>query len=213
MMNRPLTIGRLAQATGVPAKTIRYYEQVGALPAPGRSEAGYRQYTKRDVHRLLFIRRARALGLSLKDLKALTAELDHGLCGTMRPHMLNLVRIQLDTVKHQIAEFLILQQQLEQVVHRLQTFPLSDHAESCQCLNVDAAPKQEGSQQPCTSALGGETMDTQQTLDTLTILPTTSCCDGGHCDCGCGCDVVQWSLPSSTAQQPTCGDVTGKATT
>jgi DNA-binding transcriptional MerR regulator len=212
MMNRPLTIGRLAQATSVPAKTIRYYEQVGVLPVPGRSEAGYRQYTQRDVHRLLFIRRARALGLSLKDLKALTAELDNGSCGAMRPQMLNLVCTQLDTVKHQIAEFQLLQQQLEQVVHRLQTTPPSDHTDSCQCLDGDAAPPQEGSQQPCTSVLGENTMDTQQTLATLTLLSTTSCCDDGHCDCGCGCDVVQLSVPAATVQPCTCGDVPEEVT-
>jgi DNA-binding transcriptional MerR regulator len=212
MMNRPLTIGRLAQATGVPAKTIRYYEQVDVLPAPGRSEAGYRQYTKRDVHRLLFIRRARALGLSLKDLKALTAELDNGSCRTMRPHILDLACRQLDTVKHQITELQLLQQQLERVVHRLQASPPSDHAESCQCLDIDAASTQEGSQQPCTSMLGENTMDSQQTLDTFTILPPTSRGDDEQCGCGCGCDVTQLSLPSTTAQQSTRGDVTGKTT-
>jgi DNA-binding transcriptional MerR regulator len=58
-MERPLTVGQLAHATGVPAKTIRYYEQVGVLPVPKRSGAGYRQYSRHDVHRLLFIRRAR----------------------------------------------------------------------------------------------------------------------------------------------------------
>ena len=63
-MERPLTVGQLARATGVPAKTIRYYEQVGVLPVPRRSDAGYRRYSRHDVHRLLFIRRARALGLS-----------------------------------------------------------------------------------------------------------------------------------------------------
>lgn len=212
MMNRPLTIGRLAQATSVPAKTIRYYEQVGVLPVPGRSESGYRQYTQRDVHRLLFIRRARALGLSLKDLKALTAELDNGSCGTMRPQMLNLVRTQLDTVKHQIAEFQLLHQQLEQVAHRLQTAPPSDHAESCQCLDMDDAPPQEGSQQPCTSVLGENTMDTQKTLETLTLLPKTSRSDDGQCDCGCGCDVVQLSVPSATVQPCTCEDVPEEVT-
>ena len=64
-MERPLTVGQLAHTTGVPAKTIRYYEQVGVLPVPRRNPAGYRQYSRHDVHRLLFIRRARALGLSL----------------------------------------------------------------------------------------------------------------------------------------------------
>jgi DNA-binding transcriptional MerR regulator len=84
-MERPLTVGQLARATGVPAKTIRYYEQVGILPVPRRSGAGYRHYSRHDVHRLLFIRRARALGLSLTNLKALTAELDSGECLSMRP--------------------------------------------------------------------------------------------------------------------------------
>jgi hypothetical protein len=67
-MERPLTVGQLARATGVPAKTIRYYEQVGVLPVPRRSTAGYRHYSRHDVHRLLFIRRARALRLSLATL-------------------------------------------------------------------------------------------------------------------------------------------------
>jgi len=103
-MERPLTIGQLARATGVAAKTIRYYEQVGILPAPRRSAAGYRQYARRDVHRLLFIRRARALGLSLPSIKTLTAEFDGGQCLAMRPHLKHLVTEQLRTVRQQLAE-------------------------------------------------------------------------------------------------------------
>jgi DNA-binding transcriptional MerR regulator len=195
-MDKPLTIGALARATSVPAKTIRYYEQVDVLPIPRRSPSGYRQYGQRDVHRLLFLRRARTLGLSLQELKSLTVQLDQGLCGTMRPRLLDLVRAQLDTVQQRIVEFQLLQKQLDRVLHRLLTAPPSDHAESCQCLDRDATPSQEGSQQPCTSVLGGNTMDTQQTLDTFTVLPPTSRCDDEHCDCGCGCGVVQLSLPS-----------------
>jgi len=98
-MERPLTVGQLARAAGVPAKTILYYEQVGVLPMPRRSGAGYRHYSRHDVHRLLFIRRARALGLSLANLKALTAELDSGECLTMRPRLYELVTEQLRTVQ------------------------------------------------------------------------------------------------------------------
>jgi DNA-binding transcriptional MerR regulator len=206
-MDQPLMIGALARATGVTTKTIRYYEQVGVLPAPGRSEAGYRQYTKRDVHRLLFIRRARALGLSLKDLKVLTAKLDDGLCGTMRPRLLELVHLQLDTVQRQIVEFQLLQQQLDQVLRQLLTAPPSDRAEGCQCLDPDAASPGEGSQQPCTLPLGVEVMNTRQTLETFTILPTTSCEGDSGCGCGCGCDVAY--LPVSSVRTPprTRGDV------
>jgi DNA-binding transcriptional MerR regulator len=66
-MEPPLRVGQLAEATSVPAKTIRYYEQVG-VPAASRSAAGYRQYYRRDIDRLLFIRRARSLGLPLARL-------------------------------------------------------------------------------------------------------------------------------------------------
>ena len=70
-MERPLTVGQFARATGVPAKTIRSYEHVGVLPVPRRSEAGSRHYSRHDVYRLLFIRRARGLGLSLPPAPAL----------------------------------------------------------------------------------------------------------------------------------------------
>ena len=120
-MERPLTVSQLAHATGVPAKTIRYYEQVGVLPVPRRSGAGYRQYSRHDIHRLLFIRRARTLGLSLANLKALAAELDSGECLTMRPRLHALVTEQLRTVQQQIAECQLLERQLTQVLQRLQT--------------------------------------------------------------------------------------------
>jgi DNA-binding transcriptional MerR regulator len=115
-MAHALTVGQLAHATGVPAKTIRYYEQVGVLPTPSRSAAGYRQYAQRDVHRLLFIRRARALGLSLLSIKALTAGLDDGQCLTMRPRLQAVVTEHLRTLQQQIAEFQLLEQQLMQVL-------------------------------------------------------------------------------------------------
>src|SRR4029450_6780655 len=96
-----------------------YYEHVGVLPVPRRSEAGYRHYSRHDVHRLLFIRRARALGLSLAHLKALTAELESGACAAMRPRLHALVTEQLRTVQQQMAEFRILERQLSQGVQRL----------------------------------------------------------------------------------------------
>jgi DNA-binding transcriptional MerR regulator len=70
-MASSLTIGQLAQATGVSANhsLLRTGRRVAA---PTSQCPGYRQYSQRDVHRLLFIRRARALGLSLHDLRDLT---------------------------------------------------------------------------------------------------------------------------------------------
>jgi DNA-binding transcriptional MerR regulator len=130
------TIGRLAHATGVSAKTIRYYEQVGVLPVPGRSRSGYRQYTERGVDRLLFVHRARVLGLSLRDVTALSAALD-GPPDHIRPRLRAAVRAHLVAVQRQLVELGRLQEQLEAVLHRLSTSPRRGRAGGrCRCLDV-----------------------------------------------------------------------------
>lgn len=186
-MERPLTVGQLARATGVPAKTIRYYEQVGVLPAPRRSAAQYRQYSRRDVHRLLFVRRARALGLSIPNLKILTAELENGPCLAMRPHLQEMVTTQLRTVQQQITAYQLLARQLAQVLQRLRTAPPSDHTNGCQCLESDPPLAEGASQQSPLCAGQGEPMSTPITLESLTLLTTTT---PGPCGCGCGCEDV-----------------------
>ncbi|HPQ95221.1 MAG: MerR family DNA-binding protein [Thiothrix sp.] len=70
-MPATLTIGKLGQASGVSAETIRYYERSGLLPAPARSASGYRHYTMDDIRRLRFIRRGRELGFSLDEIRSL----------------------------------------------------------------------------------------------------------------------------------------------
>ena len=68
-----MRIGELAAASGVPAKTIRYYEDIGVLDAPPRTPSGYRDDTADAADRLAFIRSARAVGLTLGEIRQIPA--------------------------------------------------------------------------------------------------------------------------------------------
>ena len=86
-------IGALAQQTGCKVETIRFYESVGLLPSPVRGASGHRLYTDADRRRLTFIRRARELGFSMEDVRALLDLADNGDrsavdgCGLARAHL------------------------------------------------------------------------------------------------------------------------------
>ncbi len=134
------TIGQVAESTGITAKTIRFYETVGVLPAPRRTPAGYRQYTAEGVQQLLFVRRARALGLSLHHLKALLAALDGGVHGRVRPRVREVVRAHLSAVQGQIRDLRALERQLEQVLRRMQAPSRTRPAGRCRCLELDDTP-------------------------------------------------------------------------
>ena len=67
-----MSIGEIAEKAGLPAKTIRYYEEIG-LVAPQRGENGYRAFSRNDLHRLAFLARARTLGFSIEDCRTLVA--------------------------------------------------------------------------------------------------------------------------------------------
>ena len=135
-----LTIGQVARRTGVTAKTIRFYEGVGVLPAPTRTAAGYRQYSDEGVQQLLFIRRARALGLPLRHLKALTSVLNGGLRGPVRPRVREVVRAHLSTVQDQIQELELLERQLAQVLRRMKAPSRTRAAGRCRCLEIAGPP-------------------------------------------------------------------------
>ena len=65
-----MNIGEVSRASGLPAKTIRYYEDIGLL-RPARGPNGYRAFSERDVHKLAFLGRSRSLGFSIEECRTL----------------------------------------------------------------------------------------------------------------------------------------------
>lgn len=68
-----MNIGQAAEQSGVSAKMIRYYEQIGLISPPGRTDSNYRVYSADEVHVLRFIKRARTLGFSVEETATLLA--------------------------------------------------------------------------------------------------------------------------------------------
>ena len=114
MENRAFAIGELAARTGIRVQTIRYYEQIGLLPAPGRSAGNQRRYTGAHLDRLAFIRHARELGFSLgaiRELLSLSDRPDQP-CAAID----ELARTHLTEVERRIARLNRLRSELERMI-------------------------------------------------------------------------------------------------
>jgi Cu(I)-responsive transcriptional regulator len=105
-----LTIGRLAEATGVKVETIRYYERIGLIGPPPRTEGNYRAYGVPELMRLSFLRRARDLGFSLDQVRKLLSLADDrsSSCAAVD----DLAREHLGEVDRKLADLLALRREL-----------------------------------------------------------------------------------------------------
>lgn len=101
-MEQGLFIGELAKRVGVNPKTIRYYESLGLLSEPRRSESGYRLYAEDDVERMGFVLGAKALGLSLQDIKDIMVAWSSGEAPCN--HVSNLLDARLSELDRRISE-------------------------------------------------------------------------------------------------------------
>jgi Cu(I)-responsive transcriptional regulator len=109
-------IGEAARASGVSAKMIRHYEATGLMPSVGRTFAGYRLYSDKDIHRLSFIRRARSLGFSTPDIAALLGLWDNRRRSSAQVKKLAQQRIA--ELAERIAEMQAMQRTLESLAVR-----------------------------------------------------------------------------------------------
>lgn len=109
-MREGFFIGELSERAGIPSQTIRYYEGLGLLQQPDRTEARYRVYSEDHLDRLRFIMQAKAFGLSLDEIK----QLIDLRCGGMVPcgHLREMVKRHLDEVERRIRELTAFQEEL-----------------------------------------------------------------------------------------------------
>lgn len=111
-----MNIGTAAARSGVPAKTIRYYEGIGLINKVGRTAGGYRDYSDTEVETLKFIQRARSLGFSVKDvadLLALWQDRDRASSEVKR-----IAEGHVEAIGRKIAELEEIRRTLETLIHR-----------------------------------------------------------------------------------------------
>src|SRR5690242_9675951 len=110
----PMNIGELARATDTKPETIRYYERIGLLPVPPRTAGNYRAYAAKHVSRLTFTRRARDLGFSIEQIRALLdlADQKERSCDAVDA----IARDHLADVKRKLADLAALRRELESLI-------------------------------------------------------------------------------------------------
>ncbi|AUG53080.1 Cu(I)-responsive transcriptional regulator [Thalassospira marina] len=110
-----MNISDAAQQCGLPAKTIRYYEDIG-LVTPGRLTNGYRDYSDQDLHKLRFLQRSRGLGFSIDDCRLLLSLYEDR--NRASADVRQIAKAHLDDIDRKIAELKSLQTTLRHLVHQ-----------------------------------------------------------------------------------------------
>lgn len=108
-----MNIGHASEKSGLPAKTIRYYEDIGLLK-PDRSDNGYRDYSMSDVHKLRFLQRSRGLGFSVEECRQLLALYEDK--DRASSDVKSIARTKLKEIERKITELRELQHTLQHLV-------------------------------------------------------------------------------------------------
>jgi Cu(I)-responsive transcriptional regulator len=130
MVSDSLSIGDLASAAGTKAETVRYYERIGLLPAPARTSGNYRAYARPHLERLSFIRRARDLGFSLDQVRALLRLADDR--SQSCAEVDRIAKLHLTEVERKIADLASLGKELRQLIEQCR------HGTIAECRILDA---------------------------------------------------------------------------
>lgn len=134
-----MNIGDVAERSGLPAKTIRYYEDIGLI-RPRRGGNGYRAFGSADVHKLAFLGRARSLGFSIEECRALLALYEDE--GRASSEVKQVAEAHLEQIDRKIADLAGMRATLAQLIHRCH----GDERPDCPIL--DDLSRQDGAASP-----------------------------------------------------------------
>lgn len=134
MHGEPVNIGTAARQSGLSAKMIRHYEHIGLLRSVARTEAGYRQFSHRDIEVLRFIRRARLLGFPIQQIDQLIRLWQDPQRESRQVR--SVAQTHLDDVEHKLAELQQMKHTLEQLISACH----GDETPDCAILEQLTAP-------------------------------------------------------------------------
>jgi len=132
-----LTIGRLSARAAVNIETVRYYERIGLVPSPPRTEGGHRLYGEAHVKKLIFVRRARELGFTLEEIRALLRLADERPPSCARAR--SLATTHLADVRGKISDL----KRMERVL--TETIALCEEGDRPECPLLEALFREKGS--------------------------------------------------------------------
>ncbi len=137
-----LTIGKLAKRLDLNPRTLRFYEEVGVLPPPARTPAGYRLYSREDEERLRFVKSAQRLGLSLGEIKEVLAFRDRG----DRPcrYVAGVIERRLAEIDERMRELRALERELHVLRERMRAGGIAER-EGAFCHYIETASASDGS--------------------------------------------------------------------
>ncbi len=130
-----LLIGQVTALSGVPVRTIRYYESLGIIQSSGRTEGGFRQFSSDVLKRLSFIKRAQSLGLSLQEISEILQVYDGGkpACDEIQHKLQD----KISEIDYQIEELLTLRGELQELLSEWQSVSTKPEDRICPIIQQD----------------------------------------------------------------------------
>lgn len=181
MSETALKIGEVARLAGVPAKTLRYYEDIGLVSPAGRTAAGYRIYGWRELERIEFVRHAKLMGLRLEQIRELLEVAEEGMPGGVLQHLDELLEQKLEETERRMNELQAFRRRLLEYRQRASAV---EERELCRC-----AEQKESEFCGCVSAATGGTVPPDLRVVQENDRWMQGFGDHKRCSCGC-CDPV-----------------------